>query len=210
MRAMRLVPVMVGLMAALTMAQQRGGRATAPAQSAAPTSVVLEAHCASDLGKGVKTAREFCDVIVAATGDDSMSMRVPAHTGPASLFFDLHPRFEITGPDGDPARLFQRHTSVVAVVGPTGDVIDRAAVAGEFRSTADLFDRMSGSGPGAFKVVAPGLPTPIKVAVPASVTSVGIVGLRVEILSRFNMRAFPEPGRPVAIVSNWRIEFVPR
>jgi hypothetical protein len=209
MRAMGCVPVMVGVMATALLAQQRGGRGT-PAKPAVPPSEVRAAECVSDLGKGVKTSREFCDVIVAATGADSVSMSISAHTGPATLFFDLHPRFEVLSADGDPGRLFQRHTAVVAVVGPTGDVIDRIAAAGEFRSPADLFDRMAGTTPGGLKVVAPGLPTHIKVTIPAGVTSIGIVGLRVEIMTRFNQQAFPDPGRPVAIISNWRIEYIPR
>jgi hypothetical protein len=210
-RAMVLVPVMVGALAAALPAQQRGGRATTPAKPAAPAgpvASVLKAACASPLGKGVKTSREFCDVIVAATGVGSVSMDIPAHTGPATLFVDLHPRFEVA--EGDAARLFQRHTSVVAIVGPTGDVIDRAVAIGEFRSVADLYDRVAGTGPGGFKVVAPGPATPIKVTIPAGVTGIGIVGLRVEIMNRFNTQAFPEPGRPVAVVSSWRIEYIPR
>jgi len=221
-RVMRLVPVLVGVMATVVVAQTQGGRGSTPVKppakppakaaakpSVAP-SVVRAAGCVSDLGKGLKTSREFCDVIVAATGVDSVSMEIPAHTGAATLYFDLHPRFEVLEADGDPGRLFQRHTPVVAVVGPTGDVIDRVAAAGEFRSTADLYDRLAGAGPGGFKVVAPGQPTPIKVTIPAGVTAVGIVGIRLEIMNRFNLQAYPEPGRPVAIVSNWRIEYIPR
>lgn len=213
MRAMRFVPVMVVLLATVAMAQQRGGRATAPAKPpapAVPVSTVTQAGCVSPLGKGVRTSREFCDVIVAATGADSVSMGIPPHGGAATLLFDLHPRFEVTAPDGDPARLFQRHVSVVAIVGPTGDVITTVAAAGEFRSTTDLYDRMAGAAAGGFKAVAPGMPTPIKVAIPAGVTSIGIVGLRVEIANRIGKQAYPDPGRPVGIVSNWRIEYIPR
>ena len=212
MRTGGLAAVLMGVLVAAVPAQQRGGRATPakPAGPATPPSVVRAAGCWSPLGKGVTTKRDFCDVIVAPTGTDSVSMTIPAHTGPATLFFDLHPRFEVTGPDGDPLRLFQGHRSVVAVVGPTGEVIDRFAAEGEFRSTADLYDRMASTTPGGFKFVAPGRPTPIKAVIPASVASIGIVGLRVEITSRFGQQAFPEPGRPVAIVSNWRIEYIPR
>jgi hypothetical protein len=176
----------------------------------AELSVERRAACASNLGEGVKWKRPFCDVIIATTGADSVSMDIPAHTGPATLYFDLHPRFEASQPDGDPAKLYQRHTAVVAIVGPTGEVIDRLATEGEYRSTADLYDRLPGEGRGNYKVVAPGAPRTVKTTIPANVSSIGIVGLRVEIQNRFNLQAFPEPGRPVAIVSNWRIEYTPR
>ena len=137
-------------------------------------------------------------------------MEIPAHTGASTLYFDLHPRFEVNQPDGDPARAFQRHVVVVAIVGPTGDVIDRVGTEGEYRSTGDLSERLPGEGPGGYKVVAPGQARTVKVQIPANVSAIGIVGLRVEIQNRFNFQVFPEPGRPVAIVSNWRIEYTAR
>jgi hypothetical protein len=205
--------VAVSTAATLSAAQTRGGtgRATTPAKPATPPSVERRAACASNLGEGVKSKKAYCDVIIAAMGAESVSLEIPPHTGPSMLYFDLHPRFEVSQPDGDPARLFQRHAVVVAIVGPTGDVIERVGTDGEYRSTADLAERLPGQGPGGFKVVAPGQPArTIKVQIPASISAIGIVGLRVEIQNRFNFQVFPEPGRPVAIVSNWRIEYTAR
>jgi len=210
-RADRVLPALVWL-AVVVAGTGVGARQGTSRASSRPSSVstVREASCAADLGKGVKTGREFCDVIIAATGADSVSMSIPSHSGAATLYFDLHPRFETMDPDADPARLFQRDRPIVAVVGPTGDLIDRVATAGEFRATTDLFDRIAGGGPGGFKVVAPGFPSPIKVTLPAGTSAIGIVGLSLEITNRFNTAAYSEPGRPVAIVSNWRIDYVAR
>ena len=57
-------------------------------------------------------------------------MTIPAHTGTATLMFDLHNRFTAPATATDPAQAFQRHSVIVAVVEPTGDVIDRAVVDG--------------------------------------------------------------------------------
>jgi hypothetical protein len=171
---------------------------------------VRQAACKSPLGEGVKNKKSYCDVIIAATGDESVSIQIPPHTGASTLYFDLHPRFELSQPDSNPAAAFQAHWPVIAIVGPTGDVIDRAAGFGEYRSAADLDDRLAGQGPGGFKVVGPGKPTSIKISIPAGISAIGIVGLRVEIANRFQKLAYPEPGRPVAVVSNWRIVYTPK
>jgi hypothetical protein len=181
---------------------RRGAEAVALLQAVERT-----AACASNLGQGVKTSRYFCDVIVAPTGKDSVSMTIPAHAGASTLHFQLHPRFEVPPTDETPAVAYRRQTAFVAVVGPTGTVIDQAAVSGEFRVSGDLFDRMTGAGPGGLKVVAPGAPVPVRVVIPANVSAIGIVGLRVVVETRFGQRAFPEQGQPVAIVSDWRIEY---
>ena len=203
--------VVVALATASPAAQQRGRQTTATTPKAAtPAAVESKAACAGSLGPGVKTKRAFCDVIIGSTGDDSLSMQIPAHTGAATFYFDLHPRYEVTDPDADPAKVFQRHRAIVAIVGPTGDVIDRRAVAGEYRTTTDLFDRVAGDGPGGFKVVSPGMPSTMKVTIPAGISAIGLVGLRLELMNRFTQQAYAETGRPIAIVSSWRIEYTPR
>jgi hypothetical protein len=212
LRVFTMLAVLVGIAGTLHAAgigQTRSGRSATTA-AAKPMATVLAAACASPLGEGVKTKQQFCDVIIGPTGAESVALEIPAHTGASTLYFDLHPRFEISQSDNNPGAAYQSHWPVVAVVGPTGDVIDRAAAYGEYRSTADLFDRLPGLGPGGFKVVGPGKGTSIKVTIPASISSVGIVGLRVEIANRFQKLAYPEPGRPVAIVSKWRIEYRPK
>jgi hypothetical protein len=46
--------------------------------------------------------------------------------------------------------------------------------------------------------------------VPAGLTSVGIVGTRLTVLTRLSQEVFETPGRPVAIVSNVRVQYRPR
>jgi hypothetical protein len=180
-------------------------RATAPPARAAR--VIKTIGCAADLGTGVSTKRPFCDVLIATAPDDSVSMAVPPHSGTATLLFDLHNRFAVPALSVPPVLAFARHEAQVAVIKQNGDVIGRAAVVREFRTTDDLFDQIGGGGrPGGVKAVAPGTPEPAKFTIPAGVTAVGIVGVRLKVMTRLGEQTFDSPGRPVAIVSNVRLE----
>jgi YD repeat-containing protein len=183
--------------------EAQGRAATRPAAAR----VSRAATCAFDLGAGVRTKQRFCDVVVANTGAESVALPVPTRSGAASLLFDLHPRVQLQAGATNPVDAFVRSAAVVAVVRATGDVIDRAAVIAEYRSPSDLFDRFPGSGPDGYKIVAPGAPEPVRVAIPAGVTAVGIVGVRVELTTARVRYTYDAPGRPVAIVSNLRIEY---
>ena len=172
--------------------------------------VVQEAKCPASLGIGVKTNRPFCDVVISAKLADGISMTIPRHRGVSTLRFDLHNRFTATPESIQPAQAFARNMAIVAVLGPKGDVVGRGATVSEFRSAADLFDRISGvAGPGRVIAVAPGVPTAIEIAIPATVSAIAIVGLRLEVTNRLGTQAYDTPGRPVAIVSNLRIDYLP-
>jgi hypothetical protein len=173
--------------------------------------VVTDAKCSAPLGVGVKTKRAFCDVLIATSPDDSISIAIPSHTGSATLRFDLHNRFTIPAIVVPGALAFARHEAIVSVVRPTGSVISKAAVVREFRAVGDLFDQIGGgSNPGGVKAVAPGGSEQVRVTIPTGLTSVGIVGTRLAVLMRTNQEVFDTPGRPVAIVSNVRLEYRPR
>jgi len=177
---------------------------------AAAFKVVQDAKCAASLGVGVRSTRVFCDVVITDKAADGISMTIPRHRGPSTLHFDLHNRFTVTPDSVQPAQAFARNTAVVAVIGPKGDVLGRGATVSEFRSAADLFDRIGGgAGPGGVKAVAPGPPTPIDITLPAAVASIAIVGVRLEVTNRLGTQAYDTPGRPVAIASNLRIDYVP-
>ena len=60
------------------------------------------------------------------------------------------------------------------------------------------------------KAVAPGQPQPFRVTIPAGVGIVGIVGARLEEWRPGGRAAFDSPGRPIAIVSNVRVDYTPR
>lgn len=186
-----------------------GAQQKPPAKPERHTSTAFT--CAADLGAGVASRRRFCDVIVASVAADSVSVAIPPHTGTATLAFDLHNRFMVSAGPADPALAFTRHIAVVAVIRQTGDVIGRAAVERDYRTPNDLFDRIAGVARGsAPKGVAPGAPMPNQVTIPAGVNLVGIVGTRLEEWRPTGRGAFDNPGRPIAIVSNVRVDYIPR
>lgn len=207
-----LVPVVLATLAVLVADLAAGplaagqGRATAkPARRMTTT-----AACSSDLGLGVTGRRRYCDVLVAKTGAASISMPIPAHIGAATLMFDLHNRFTVPPKGAEPADAFIRAAAIVAVVRPMGQVIGRAAVRREFRTTEDLFDRLAGgSPPTGYKAVAPGFPEAVRITIPAGVESIGIVGVRLEFATRAGRGTADAPQRPIAIVSNLRIDYAP-
>jgi len=189
------------------------GTAAAPqrrAGAAAAFKVVQDAKCPASLGLGVRSNRVFCDVVISDKPADGIGMTIPRHRGASTLHFDLHNRFTVTPEGVQPAQAFARNTAVVAVLGPKGDVVGRGATVSEFRTAADLFDRIGGgAGPGGVKAVAPGTPTPIDITLPAAVSTIALVGVRLEVTNRLGTQAYDTPGRPVAIVSNLRIDYVP-
>lgn len=174
--------------------------------------VTNRADCAASLGTGVKSKRTFCDLIIASSSAESVSMTIPARTGAATLYFDLHNRFDVPAVAGYPGASYARHEAVVRIIQPDGEVIGRAAVVRDFRSAADLFDQLSDGGrPGGVKAVAPGPPEAVRFAIPAGITAVGIVGERLRVRTAVGgEEVFDAPGRPVAIASNIRLEYRPR
>ena len=183
-------------------------RATTPARG---TRIVTTVGCAASLGAGVNSRRGFCDVIIASTPDESVSMTIPRHTGTASLQFDLHNRFSLPAAAVPVVLAFARHESTVSVIKGTGETIGQAVVVREFRTVSDLFDQIGGgTRPGGVKAVAPGPPESVRFTIPAGVSTVGVVGARLKVLTRLNgAETFDTPGRPVAIVSNLRLEYTP-
>jgi hypothetical protein len=81
----------------------------------------------------------------------------------------------------------------------------------EFRANDDLFDTIGGGGrPGGIKAVAPSEPEAVRITIPAGVTGIGIVGVRLDITTRAGKEAFDAPGRAIAIISNPRISYTAR
>ena len=184
--------------------QKKAAKAAPVAKGKTKTS--LDVTCPSDLGKGVKTKRAFCDVTVGTDPAAGIVMRVPPHVGPTTLYFDLHNRFAVAGT----TLPFGRASALVAVLnGNNGALIERAAVLGELHVELDLFDRIAGTGPGSSRTVAPGRAQAVKITLPVGVTSISIVGVRVEVTDKDGRTQFATPGRPVAIASNFRIEYLP-
>ncbi|MGE3345598.1 MAG: hypothetical protein AB7L71_19420 [Vicinamibacterales bacterium] len=167
--------------------------------------------CSADLGMGLKSKRKFCDIILSDQLKDGVSMTIPAHRGATTLRFDLHNRYTIPREGSTPEALFARHTAVVAILDQTGKVLDRAAVSREVRTAVDIFDRIGGGvGPEGAIIIAPGRPEPVVLELPEAVSAISVVGVSLEAMSLAEQRTHTTPGRPVAIGSNFRIEYTPR
>ncbi len=168
------------------------------------------ATCRADLGPGATSARRFCDILITKAGAETVAMTIPAHTGTATLRFDLHNRFTVPLGPPNPGAAFARHTAVVAVHRSTGEILTHVVVESEFRTVRDLFDRITGVGPGGVKAVAPGPADPHEVTLPSTVTGIALGGVRVEVMTRDGQHTHTAEGLPVALVSNLRIDYLPR
>ena len=167
--------------------------------------------CAAELGTGLKTKRQFCDIVISKDTSRSINITLPPHKGAATLTFDLHNRFGSPEAGTPPDKVYARHVAVVAVVAPSGTVVSRLVVEGEFRGMASVFDRIGGgSGPGGAKAIAPGPLEPIHVTIPSALSSVGIVGVKLTVTSLRGTDTFDSPGLPVAIASNFKVEYTPK
>lgn len=184
---------------------------TATVVWAPPPEITSAFSCSADLGVGLKSRRKFCDLIISTSTKDGVMMTIPPHTGPTMLMFDLHNRYTPPLAGASPAQIYAKHTAIVAVLDQAGTEVSKAAVSRELRTDVDIFDRVAGGvGPGGAIAVAPGRPEAIVLKLPASVTAVAVVGVSLEIMSLSEQGTFTTAGRPVAIGSNFRIEYTRR
>jgi hypothetical protein len=165
--------------------------------------------CPEPLGSGVKTKASYCFVLAGREPAEGVLIKIPPHTGEASLIFDLHNRHTYSEEEVKAGRGFATHQAVIGALTMKGELLERGAVQSEFRTAADLYERIGGgAGPGGVKAVAPIGREEVVIPVPAGVDQVSLLG---EVLNS-RSSAGPEtasPGRPVAIVSNVRVEYQP-
>lgn len=185
-------------------------RRRTPPKPLPPKVEPANAKCLESLGIGQKTAAEFCFVLAGRDPARGIVITLPRRTGPATLFFDLHNRHTYSEEDIKRGRAYASYLAVVGVVSLKGEPIDRAAVRSEFRKGTDLYDRIKGgAGPSGLKAVAPIGCEQIAVTIPAGIDEVSLLGETLEAITAAG-REVATPGRPVAIVSNLRIEYRPR
>jgi hypothetical protein len=211
-RLLGLLAIVVIAHSAQGAAQSRRAPAKKPATPApaTPKTMTPETTCPSRVGMGVKTVRSFCDI--PAVRDPAMGVLInfPAHTGPVTLSFDLHARHMYSEDLTTTGKGYARYRAVIGVLSLKGDLIERAAVEGEFRSAKDLFDRIGGgAGPGGLKAVAPVGSESVYVTIPAGIDQVSLLGETFDGITPAGHETVVMPGRPVALVSNILVEYRP-
>jgi hypothetical protein len=189
--------------------QKKRPSARKPAPPVPPKVEAAQLKCPETLGTGVRTGASYCFVLAGDDPEHGVIVTLPAHTGPASLLFDLHNRHTFSDEDVRGGRGYAKYTAVVAALTMKGEMIDRGAVQSEFRTAKDLYERIGGgAGPGGVKAVAPLGHEQITMAIPQGVDQVSLLG---EVLDATTAagRETATPGRTVAIISNVRVEYRP-
>jgi len=202
---------MAVLAAAHPLAQQhktsakKSGAAPAPLKTLTP-----EMNCPSRIGMGVKTVRSFCDVPAGRDPAQGIVVSLPPHAGTATLMFDLHARHTYSEDEMQRGKAYAHYRAGIVVVAMNGDLLGRGAVDAEFRTAADLFDRISGgAGPGGLRAVAPAGREQVFIDIPANVNQASLLGETLDATTAAGHETVVMPGRPVAIVSNMLFEYHP-
>jgi len=181
----------------------------APAAAALKT-VAPEMTCPAPLGVGVRTKLAFCEVMAGRDPAAGVIIRIPPHKGPATLSFDLHNLQTYSEEQVKTHRAFTRYTATIGVLTLDNTLISRAVVQNEFRTGADLVDRVGGgAGPGGVKAVAPTGREAIAVEVPEGELSVSLLGEKLTVERIDGPATYSQPGRPIAVVSNVMLEYRP-
>lgn len=166
-------------------------------------------QCRESLGAGVRTKASYCFVLAGRDPAEGVVITIPSHSGPATLLFDLHNRHTYSEEDVKAGRGYASYTAVIGVLTMKGELLGRGAVTSEFRTVKDLHERIGGgAGPGGVKAVAPIGAETVMTTIPAGVTQVSLLGEILDSLTAIG-RESASPGRPVAIVSNVRVEYRP-
>jgi hypothetical protein len=167
--------------------------------------------CPQSLGEGVRTKRQFCDVLIGRDPAGGILITLPPHTGPVTLSFDLHNRHTYSEELVKANRAYSRYTATIGVLTMDNTLVSRAIVQNEFRTQADLVDRISGgSGPAGLKAVAPTGTETVSIVVPEEATQVSILGEKLSVVRPESPPdTFSTSGRPMAIVSNLMVEYRP-
>lgn len=185
-----------------------------PARRAAPLPPLqtepAELHCPAVLGQGARTNRTYCDVLIGNDPAGGIVIPIPPHVGDVTLTFDLHNRHTYSEDEIRNKRAYRFYTAGIGVMAMDVTLISRAAVQSEFRSAADLVDRiLGGSGPGGLKAVAPTGTEQVAITLDEAEQMVSILGEKLTVKRIDGNDEFTTPGRPIAIVSNVMLEYRP-
>jgi hypothetical protein len=206
------VIVVVALLCATALdAQTRRPTQTRKPAARKPTVAPAEMTCPSPLGMGVKTKREYCDVLTGRDPKEGILIKLPPHRGPVTLRFNLHNRHTYSEEEVRMKRAFASYIAGIGVLTLDNTLLTRAAVASEFRRAEDLLERITGgAGPGGVKAVAPVGVEPITLQLAANLSEVTILGEKLTVVGADGQPAnYAAPGRPVAIISDVTVEYTP-
>ena len=210
-RAVVALLVMMMAMAGFAAAQRATGPARRPAATAQATKAepaVFE--CPSLLGEGVTTKRSFCDVLTGRDPAAGILIKLPPHTGPVTLTFDLHNRHTYSEELVKAGRGYRHYTATIGALTADNTLLTRAVVQNEFRTVADLVDRVyGGAGPGGVKAVAPTGTESISIMIAAAEETVSILGEKLVVVGVDGTDNFSAPGRPIAVISNVMLQYRP-
>jgi hypothetical protein len=142
---------------------------------------------------------------------EGVLITIPPHRGPVTLSFELHNRHTYSEELIKAKRAFRQYTATIGVLTMDNTLVERAVVRSEFRSAADLFDRVEGgAGPGGVKAVAPSGVELITMQLPEDVgDQVSILGENLKVERPDGDDQFTAPGRPVATISNVTLAYRP-
>ncbi len=185
--------------------------ATSGAAAQTLTDEPVEVRCPSVLGVGIVTQIPFCDIEVQRDPALGILVVLPRRGGEATLSFDLHNRHAYSGQAARSGDAYAQYVASIAVATMEGEVLARGAVLSEFRSAADLVDRIGGgAGPLGIKAIAPLGSERVFVTLPAGLDQVSIVGQSLEVVRSDSRDTFRSVGRAIAVLSDAFISYRPR
>jgi hypothetical protein len=180
------------------------------APPAATKKVAPEMTCPAPLGVGLKTHLSFCEVMAGRDPAAGILIQVPPHKGAATLTFDLHNLHTYSEEQVRAKKAFARYTATIGVLTMDNTLLSRAVVQNEFRSAADLVDRVGGgAGPGGVKAVAPTGSESVSVEIPEGELQVSLLGEKLAVDRIDGSATYSQAGRPIAVVSNVMLEYRP-
>lgn len=198
------------LMPSVEAQTRRAPAARKPAPPQTLSKVAPEMRCSTLLGTGVATGLEFCDILSGRTPLEGLIITLPPHRGDVTLTFDLHNRHTYSEDLMKANRGYARYTATIGALTMDNTLIRRAAIQSEFRTAADLVDRIAGgAGPGGVKAVAPIGTEQVRITIPEEENEVSLLGEKVTIDRPDGSATYSSPGRPIAVVSNVMIEYRP-
>jgi hypothetical protein len=188
-------------------------RKPAPKPSPKPHDVLrtepADISCNAALGTGIRTGRLFCDVLSGRDPSGGIIVRLPKHTGPATLYFDLHNRHTYSAEQEKAGRAYTRYTATVGVLTMDNTLLSRAVVQSEVRKEADLFDRIAATGAAGMTAVAPTGVESIAIDIPADVDRISILGEKLATSRLDGDALYTASGRPMAVISQVVVEYKP-